>query len=888
MAEALIGVGQRGCLEHLASITHHLRSLATTRAPHPHTDDFYSALPAPHPDDFYSALPAPHHLPLYHSLHPSLKALKQLSPQQLRHIFSSLHLAIPMFAPLPLRTLALRSRFIAADPASLDLSNSLRYSPHPSPPPLSHAHDLHAQLHSPCFLFAYAPAFHALYPPPTYLDMSNNALTDENADVLANVLAPFSRSLCVLDLSGNPGLCVIALEYLLAILPLVVDFSASVPPAETAPEALAPLLATASADRRAPMQALSLHFPPRLPHSASSEHSPPRRGDQAGEAASVHATTPSSPPQPPHVAVPAGLRSPHRFQRLQRLHLLNVPAAFEDALLAAFPVGQLRVLDLSIESDAEGSHACEAVLLPAPQPLHPSTVRLLSASPSPFSKLHSLNLHGRCMPAAHACAALDTSTARPPAAHSSTGPLWMSPTFRNLPKLKRLDVGSLPFVYTGHDVLTGALQRASTDQLEEAAINHDAPPIGKDAREDSAERELCAVGATVTGALLAVPHALAQLTSLTALNLRGITCSHRMPGMHALSSSGDAIAAADAWGRALRHLTDLQQLTLVHACMCCDCAHHSAESTADALSAALPPLESLELSWNPWDRSTSFAACMSTATAPPEAGQAADSVPSGVGGPSSNADALCAFQRLAASLAGMTSLSSLTLRVPVHLPWRALQPLSGLRGLQQLVLEADRQAGPPGAARSLMHGAHACSPGQIGAEGVAGGQGGEWQAAAALDVTATMHGLRSLTALTKLHLCGVGALKGVGDSDMEDVGRADAVAGMLAGSQTALVGMLCQAAACEGRHGGACPVCASEVGGARAEHACPAGMQELVLAAAPGVRAEVAEVCAVLADMQRLQRLEVAAGGDGLSQAERRQVWDSAKRAPLLRGVRLR
>lgn len=894
------GAGQQGCSETLNCITERLRNLAINSAPQE---------PA---DAFISSLPAPARLRLYHNLHSSLKPFKQLSEPQLVYIFSRLHLAVPMLSALPLRTIALRSRVVASTQGNslpvLNLSNSLQYT-WPAGKHIS-------SLQSLCFLCAYAPAFHGISPAPSILNLSHNSLTDAHADVIASILFTYSTSLQSLDLSGNPGLCLAAIEYFIAILPNLTAFVASVPQDETTPAALAPLIATAS---RAPaLQALTLLFPLQSQHTAAPANQPDTEDSSspgsAAEASKRHAPYTVE----PSADLPSSQPTPHRFHSLHNLHLRNLPADSEEELLAAFPLGQLRLLDLGVDHGVHSNHAYASMphaATPARQPLSHGTIRALVATPSRFRKLQALSLRGRCMPVPHACSAFTPAAAQQDPNSSDFG--WqMSPLFQHLPKLCRVDAGGLPLFSSGPLSSSGRLPRDSAELPKR--------PHG---------RALCAVAADITCMPADFPLKLAQLTAVTALHLSGIPCGHSTRSVHVSSSAPPPQSLV--WGRALQALTALQQLSLVHACMCAAGLDGSAASIAQALVNRLPALETLELAWKqPPARCDEDALPHSPvcdyAPSVAEGGRA-----DGLGGAHSGGTVGNGFEPLAASLSGATALTSLTLRLPVHIPWSALRvPIGGLSALQQLTLQTLAEEGQDVGGAACMRG----TPGTYRRSGGAAADGtlvdvgdpeGRARAAAVLDVAETMHGLRGLTALTRLRLSGVGALK---CDDAERVsghddqacmqpqrldGRAAGVNGAVpaawggggpphvagvenaAGERRAapagcmadeqLAELISRAKKCRGAGGGGCPVCAREAARVRwaGTHACWDGLQELVLEAASSARLEAAAVCAVLRGMRQLQRLEVASGGSEWGDEEKLQVWAAVKGAPLLRGVRL-
>lgn len=876
-------------------------------------------------DDLLSAVPSPDHLPMYHSLHSLLKRLKTLSQSQLEATFRELPLAMAMFSPLALRTDALSSRFTDASRCAIDLSHALQYTTATVSDPF--------KLHSPSLLIAYAPAFHAITPSPQALDVSHNSLTDEQADILASTMVPHTASLRSLDISGNPGLCVAALAYIMDPLVHLTRFRASVPAAETSPAALAPLFEVASS---APALAiLALIFPPLppAPEAASGPmHDPslPQPGRPGRDGPSANPLRPSDThPLAPAVDAPAPPRPPgmrHRFTSIHQLSLVNLPAASEAKLLAVFPLSQLRMLDLSIDAHA-GRARSASPATPPPHPLGRAAIATLTASPSLFPQLKALNLCGRCMHASHAHTAVDASAvaiSAPPSVH---------PFFRNHPKLSRVDAGSVPFCsVTAHHVDSPAPSLSAEQSAADASNACMIHACGPKAR-------VRALALVATGAPAGLPQLVSALTALTALEVTGIVCNihactalqppQRGQGIGEGSVGAcaeGAVAHPDGWGRAVRQLTGLQSLKLAHACACCGAATESAACAARALTAGFADLASLELAWRV-SHVADAAAAQAGATKPTQHG-----IPGGSGGesghegPPATGTASAGFELLVASLGQLSALTCLVLCVPVHIPWQEVhEQVSQLTALQNLAMEAG------GSAR------HACEPTLPKLAGGAEEVGACCPPVPTmLDVAGTLGGLSHLTGLTALRLSGVGALRDIAGAPPQkavpadptaDGNRPDACGGHAPGqscdvrprgrasrsdASDDLAEPLCcmhadaterlteavhSATACRGRETAECPICCGATArglagvreaAARRRGAMLPGIRELVLEVATGVAVDVDALCEVLAGMAGLQRLEVATSGAVLQENEKRRLWESARGAPLLRGVHLR
>lgn len=825
-----------------------------------------------------------------------------------------------MFSSLPLRTFALSSRFTDTSRSALDLSQALKYT-HAT---CTAADGPHSHLHSQSLLIAYAPAFHAISPSPRSLDLSHNALADEHADILASVIAPHATSIRSLDISGNPGLCVAALAYLIDPLTHLTRFHGSIPAAEAAPAELAPLLDVAGF---APALAvLALIFPPLPdPQPAAAAARPDAMHVPGKQHASHHPPEEeleSSHDQACPPVATAGSTATHlqRFKALQQLCLVNLPAASEAEMLAEFPLSQLRMLDMSTDMHASHAHTftSTSTLKPAaPQPIGSAALATLSAAPTPFPQLKALNLRGRCMHAPHA----HSGSTSPLTCSRAEQPALTTP-FRNLLKLARLDAGLVP-VFAATD---GPALYTSPGAEEMDCTTATVDESAGAATASRVKAPLRALATVATDASPDLPHVVAMMTALTALEVRGIACrpahtARPHSAVHAASAADTGSRVqADAWGRAVLQLPNLHMLTLAHELMCGEAAAQSAASCAHALAAGPTGLASLDLAWHAPAGSAHAWAHRSGAAAPDADCTPRQSVPMSSGGGSGDRAAHGAhppptgFAQLVSSLGRLSALTSLTLRVPVRIPWRAIQEqVSRLSALQQLALDACMASESDSTHDTRA--AHAPCAAEGSPEVL---QSVPWTAV--FDVTGTMQGLAHLGALTAIRLRGAGALHVCRGADA--VAPPEAVAKLaeqdtrmssgpehevdrvlMGGAHVAaatlerLKAAAGQAGVCRTRGSGQCRVCDGAGGagadGLRFEAAAVAAgglarVRELALAAGAGVRVDVGEVCGVVAGMPQLQRLEVVTGGAGLVDAEKRRVWESAGRAPLLRGIRLR
>lgn len=822
-----------------------------------------------------------------------------------------------MFSALPLRTSALTSRFTDASRSALDLSRALKYTDGTRTTTES------LLLQSPSLLIAYAPAFHGISPSPQSLDISHNALTDEHADILASVIVPHATSIRSLDISGNPGLCVAALAYLIDPLTQLTRFHGSVPATDATPAALAPLLDVAGF---APaLSVLALVFPP-LPHPQPPAEAayPEEMHDPEPQAPSRHPPAEKPESSDPQACSPVATSSfpaspPQRFKALQQLCLVNLPAALEDVVLAEFPLSQLRMLDLS--SDMHASHAhtftSAATLKPAPpQPLGTAALATLSEAPTPLPQLKALNLRGRCMHSPHALAGDALHAMLPARAHP--GQPTLSTPFQNLPKLARLDGGSVPVFATTEGPAGVTVPGAA--EMDCASTS-----VGRAAGGAAASRvqaQLRALAIVAADAPADLPHTVGLVTALTALEVRRIPCrpSHmRRQAADDAASNADTRgdASADAWGRAVLQLTSLHVLTLAHEVICGEAAARSAAWLAHALASGPTRLASLDLAWHAPEGSPH--ACMGahhsdapveTSRSPRRSLAVGCSDGSGSDGSGERGAGVApaqhtGFARLVASLGHLSALTSLTLRVPVRIPWQAIkEQVSRLSALQQLALDAGTAAEPDSGAAPALCAAQGST------EVLPSGP-----CASELDLKGTTQGLTHLRALTAIRLSGVGALRtrGVG-------AHAESPPGAATRPEHP---QICPEHVCEvdAVPAGGAPGCSASFAGATVEHLKAAARKavecrahggdgwdaegcrfegplapseglarvcELALEAGAGVRVDVGEVCGIVAGMPRLQRLEVVTSGDGLVEAEKRRVLESAGAAPLLRGMHLR